>query len=99
VATPPGQGGVAIVRLSGPLAAEVLTRVTGRSEWDTHRLVLCWLGDPPVDQALAVLMRAPRSFTGEDVAELHVHGGSVVADAVVQLCLERGARLARPGEF
>jgi len=62
-------------------------------------MTLCWLGEPPVDQALGVVMRAPRSFTGEDVAELHVHGGSVVADSVVQLCLERGARLARPGEF
>lgn len=60
-------------------------------------MVLCWVGD--LDQALAVVMRAPRSFTGEDVAELHVHGGSVVADAVVELCLARGARLARPGEF
>lgn len=77
----------------------MLGLVTGRSAWESHRLVLCWLGDPPIDQALAVLMRAPRSFTGEDVAELHVHGGSVVAEAVVQLCLERGARLARPGEF
>ena len=105
-ATPPGEGGIAILRLSGPRAVEVLGAVfRGRvaaSAMASHRLYhgrLCRADGTALDDVLAVLMRAPRSYTGEDVAELHCHGGSCLLRAALDLCLAAGARLARPGEF
>jgi tRNA modification GTPase len=105
IATPPGPGGIGIVRVSGP-AAERLAgesfhrRVAGT--WQTHqlyhgRIVDC--GGVPIDDGLAVLMRAPRSYTGEDVLELHCHGSPVLLQRVLQALLQRGARPARAGEF
>jgi tRNA modification GTPase len=107
-ATPPGQGGVAILRISGPRAAEVLARVfRARSgepveAWPSHRLTLGTLAAPdgsPIDEAMAVLMRAPRSYTREDVAELHCHGGPWVVGEALRLAVAAGARTAEPGEF
>jgi len=105
-ATPPGEGGVGIVRLSGPRALELLaTAFRGRrpaAEMVSHHLYhgqLCRPDHAPLDEVLAVVMRAPRSYTGEDVVEVHCHGGSQILRSILDLFLAAGARLARPGEF
>ena len=104
IATAPGQGGVAIVRLSGPEAEGILMRVfrpAKKGELVSHMLTYGHVfdGDSDVDECMAVLMRAPRSYTREDVAEIQLHGGSFIAQKVVSLCLREGAELAAPGEF
>jgi tRNA modification GTPase len=98
-------GGVGIVRLSGP-AAEAIVRTivpTLPRSLPSHRLVLGEARDPAdgrvLDEILAVVMRGPRSYTGEDVAELHGHGGSASLQALLDATLAAGARLATPGEF
>ncbi len=101
-ATPPGEGAISIVRMSGPEARAIGQAVAPRANADSHRLVVVALRNSAgdlLDEGMKVEMHAPRSFTGEDVVELHVHGSRVVVDSVVQACLERGARLARGGEF
>ena len=105
-AVAPGQGSVAIVRLSGPAAEPIgrrLFRAPGCQAWESHRVLYGHVVDPAsgerVDEALLLLMRAPRSFTREDVVELHCHGGLVVVRRVLELVLAAGARLAGPGEF
>ena len=108
VATPPGEGGVAIVRLSGPdaerIAREIFLRSGGKDgALRSHTLHHGSIRDPNsgalVDEALAVLMRKPKSYTGEDVVEFHCHGGQLVTRRVLELALARGARNAEPGEF
>ncbi|QNI69317.1 tRNA uridine-5-carboxymethylaminomethyl(34) synthesis GTPase MnmE [Cyanobium sp. NS01] len=102
----PGQGSVAIVRISGPRAEAIgarLFRAPGSQVWDTHRVLYGHVVDPAtqerVDEALLLLMRAPRSFTRETVVELHCHGGLVPVQRVLELVLAAGARRAQPGEF
>lgn len=104
VATPAGVGGVGIVRISGPRAAEILASVTGRAPGAFRDRELTYAvvrdqGGVRIDDVLAVVMRGPRSFTGEDVAEIHGHGGSVNVARLLRAVLERGARQAEPGEF
>lgn len=102
----PQQGSVGIVRVSGPDAwpiARQLFRAPGRQPWESHRILYGTVRDPEsgeiADEALLLLMQAPRSYTREDVAEFHCHGGIAVVQQVLQLCLAAGARLAQPGEF
>jgi tRNA modification GTPase len=105
IATPAGVGAVAVIRVSGPGSSEVATRVfRGRSpeRWQSHRLYLGRFVDGEgreLDRGLAVIMRSPHSYTGEDVLELHSHGGSLVARRILGAVLCAGARCARPGEF
>lgn len=109
IATPPGEGGIGIVRLSGSQALEVGSRVfSPRSGADprrfsSHTVHLGHVIDPdtgaPIDEAYLVLLRAPRSFTGEEVVELHGHGGRVSLQAILNIVLRHGARPATPGEF
>lgn len=105
IATPPGTGGVAIVRVSGPDAEGVLCRAFRRAdrkpEWKSHEFVFGHIvrGEETVDEGMAVLMRAPRSYTREDVAELHCHGGETVTRMTLEAALAAGARPAEPGEF
>ncbi len=104
VATPPGRGGMAIVRVSGPQAARVLKKVfSPPRRMVSHRLYYGKFIHPstgrPIDTGLAVIMRAPHSYTGEDVVELHSHGGYMVPKRVLEACIKAGARLAEPGEF
>ncbi len=103
IATAPGRGGVGIVRISGPDAAATLQRlVPTRSEWESHKLYFSRILDLDanlVDESLAVLMRGPHSYTGEDVVELQVHGGPIILRRVLDAALGTGARIARPGEF
>ncbi|MEG4836803.1 tRNA uridine-5-carboxymethylaminomethyl(34) synthesis GTPase MnmE [Microcoleus sp. B9-D4] len=102
----PQQGSVGIVRVSGSAAlkiAETLFRAPGRQIWESHRILYGHIRRPKtqelVDEALLLIMKAPRSFTREDVVEFHCHGGIMAVQQVLQLCLEHGARLAQPGEF
>jgi tRNA modification GTPase len=102
----PQQGSVGIVRLSGSEAVAIARRLfhaPGNQPWDSHRILYGHVHDPKtqslVDEALLLLMLAPRSYTREDVVELHCHGGMMAVQQVLQLCLGQGARLAEPGEF
>ena len=99
IATAPGRGGVAVVRVSGPDAWSVAAKVTGRSlaAADAGRFFRARFAD--VDDGLMLVFRGPRSYTGEDAVELQGHGGSVAPRRVLEACLAAGARLARRGEF
>ncbi len=108
IATPIGSGGIAILRISGRDAEAIAGRVLSAKEelscWESHKLVLCRAhrADEPsrcLDRVLAVVMRAPKSYTGEDVVEIHCHGGFLVADRILKELLIAGARLAEGGEF
>src|SRR5215204_3306819 len=106
-ATAAGESGVSILRMSGPRAAQTLRQWfiprRSRCRWARHRLYFGDIRDPRsgdlIDQRLAVLMRAPRTYTGEDVAEVHCHGSPAVVQEVLELAREAGVRLAYPGEF
>jgi tRNA modification GTPase len=105
IATPPGEGGIGIVRLSGPDALAILQQIFKpfrKGPWHPYRMRYGYVIDAhgaPVDEALGVYMRGPRSFTAEDVAEISCHGGPLVVSQVLALALGRGARAAAPGEF
>lgn len=105
-ATPPGEGGVGIVRLSGPQSESLLAKAfhgrTTPAAMASHHLYhghLCRSDGTPIDEVLAVIMRAPHSYTGDDVVEVHCHGGSQLLRCILDLFLSAGARLAHPGEF
>ena len=101
IATPPGRGGIGIVRLSGPQTRTIAKDVLGRLPRPRHatHAKFCDASGQPIDQGLALFFPAPHSFTGEDVLELHGHGGPMVLDMLLERALGLGARLARPGEF
>src|SRR6201996_7458115 len=100
-ATPPGRGGVGIVRLSGPKVPEYAAIVLGELPAPRRATFARFLDahQEPIDAGLALFFPAPHSYTGEHVLELHGHGGPVVVEAVVARLLELGARRAHPGEF
>lgn len=100
-ATPPGRGGIGIVRISGTGVPDIARAVLGglpTARVATLRSFLDVRGEP-IDEGIALYFPAPHSFTGEHVLELHGHGGAVVLDLLVRRCLELGARAAQPGEF
>ena len=105
IATAPGRGGVAVVRISGPDAFRVAAAVCGRrvESAQAGRFFHSTFRDPacgsPLDDGLLLVFAAPRSYTGEDVVELQGHGGSVAPRRVLEACLAAGARLACRGEF
>ena len=105
IATPPGEGGIAIVRISGAHAGEFLRaafRPAHKGEMKHGQMRYGTLTDPtgaPIDEVMAVFFRAPRSYTREDVAEIHLHGGTMCARAAMERLLSLGARAAEPGEF
>lgn len=105
IATAQGEGGIAIVRVSGPGALQALEAVFARQprpgSWQPNRLYYGHMMERGrrVDEAMAVYMAAPRSYTREDVCELHVHGGRYAAEKALQLVLNQGVRAAEPGEF
>jgi tRNA modification GTPase len=101
LATAPGVGAIAVIRLSGPQASAIARTLTGRAP-QPRRAVLRALHDASgatLDRCLVLFFPAPGSFTGEDVVELHCHGGRVVSDAVLAAVYALGARPAEPGEF
>jgi tRNA modification GTPase len=100
-ATPPGRGGIGIVRVSGAKTRAIAAEMLGTLPPARHATVAVFAGAGglTIDVGLALFFPAPNSFTGEDVLELHGHGGPVVMDLLVARAVELGARLARPGEF
>ena len=99
-ATPPGTGGVAVVRLSGPAAEDICTRMTG-SLPPPRKAAFAHIADAAgqeVDRGLVISFPAPNSFTGEAVVELHCHGGPLLVSAVIKAAIELGARHALPGD-
>jgi tRNA modification GTPase len=101
IATPSGRGGIGILRVSGAGTRNISVAMLGKLPAPRHALFTHFLdaAGQPLDQGLALFFPAPHSFTGEDVLELHGHGGPVVLDMLLQRALELGARVARPGEF
>ena len=109
ISTPPGEGGIAIIRLSGNEVIEKAAQIfkPRRDEIDIRKkegysLTLGWIIDADgetVDEVLLALMRAPRSYTGEDVIEIHCHGGILPARRCLEAVLHQGVRIAEPGEF
>ena len=101
IATPPGRGGVGMVRVSGQSLATMAAAICGkplRPRVAQHTRFLD-VADQIIDDGLALFFAAPASFTGEDVLELHAHGSPMVLQALVRRCVELGARHAEPGEF
>ncbi len=102
IATPAGRGAIGVVRVSGPLVRELAQRVLGTRAAPRGALIsraFATRAALPLDEGLALYFPAPHSYTGEDVLELHGHGGPVVLQQVLRACLDAGARLAEPGEF
>jgi tRNA modification GTPase len=107
ISTPMGEGGIAIIRVSGdeaiPLVDKVYRGKKKLSTVDSHTIHYGWIIDPntgeKIDEAMVSVMKAPKTFTKEDVVEVNVHGGIVSVNRVLQLILDAGARLAEPGEF
>lgn len=107
IATPPGAGGIGIVRISGPQAKHLLARMflplSPRFEnfrpWTLHRGRVLDERSEPLDDVLVVFMPGPRTFTGEDTAEIHCHGGPLIVQSVLENALRLGAQQAGRGEF
>lgn len=100
LATAPGQGGVGIIRVSGPAALVIAQQIARREPRPRYaHYGPFWSGEQALDQGLTLFFPGPHSFTGEDVLELQGHGGPVVMDLLLKACLAAGARQARPGEF
>jgi tRNA modification GTPase len=101
IATPPGRGGIGIIRISGPQTKTIAQTVLGvvpQPRFATHTVFLDQ-DNTAIDDGIALFFPHPNSFTGEDVLELHGHGGPIVQDCLLRRVLQCGARLARPGEF
>lgn len=108
ISTPPGEGGIGIVRLSGDEALKIADKVYKMSDkmlsdQPSHTIHYGNIYDPKtnlkVDEVMVTVMRAPKTYTREDVIEINTHGGILVTNKVLQLLLANGARLAEPGEF
>lgn len=107
ISTPAGVGGIAVARISGPKAIEIVASVwQGKDimQCPGHTAHLGLIIDPaspsaPLDQAVATIFRSPASFTGEDVVELSVHGSTFIQSQLINLLIRQGARMAEPGEF
>src|SRR6188508_178999 len=103
IATPPGRGGIGVVRLSGPAAAKIACTLTGREGFEPRHATLTHVyaagGTAKIDQAVVTHFPAPHSYTGDEVVEVSAHGSPVVLDAIVRAAAAAGARLANPGEF
>ncbi|GAI34770.1 unnamed protein product, partial [marine sediment metagenome] len=107
IATPIGIGGIGIIRISGHNAEDIARKIfRSKSQiksFDSFRLYLGHIIDPesnlPIDEVLLSIMRAPFSYTREDVVEVNSHSGYTILSHILQIILRTGARLARPGEF
>ncbi len=101
IATPPGRGAIGVVRVSGPQTESIARELLGRTPPPRHAGFRRFLGadGEVLDEGVALLFKAPASFTGEDVLELYAHGSPVVLDRLVARAVELGARPAGPGEF
>ena len=101
-ATPPGQGGIGIVRISGPDALSIAKQITAKKEVTPRTAIYAKFYDAKqeiLDEGLLLYFPAPHSFTGDDVIECQLHGSPVILDLLLETVTGLGARLARPGEF
>lgn len=104
VATPPGEGGIAVIRIAGNDALAVANRIFSGPilKYESHTVhfgKILDLEGNVIDEGLAVVMKNPRSYTGEDTVEIHCHGGALITRKVLDAALRAGARAALPGEF
>ncbi|KGP63782.1 tRNA modification GTPase MnmE [Legionella norrlandica] len=102
IATPPGRGGVGIVRISGPNAYSIALKLNGNKVLQPRFATFCSFYNSDneiIDQGIAIYFKAPHSFTGEDIVEIQAHGSPVVLDLLIKESVACGARLAKPGEF
>ena len=101
IATPAGSGGIGIVRISGPKAAQIAKKISTDKLIPRHALFTGFKNNlgKTIDHGILLYFKAPNSFTGEDVIELQAHGGSALLDALLKTCCNFGARVANPGEF
>lgn len=108
ISTPPGEGGISIVRLSGSQSLAIADRLYKMghkklAEQPTHTIHYGHIYDPTsdemLDEVMVTVMRAPKTYTREDIVEINTHGGIIASNAVLQAALRQGARLAEPGEF
>ena len=101
IATPPGRGGIGIVRVSGSALAPLIEAIAGRVLEPRHATHVAFRDaqGTAIDEGLALYFPRPHSYTGEDVVEFHGHGGPAVMRLLLARCVELGARLAEPGEF
>lgn len=106
ICTPVGEGGIGVIRISGDQGGRIAAKIFNNKPdggFESHRFYYGSIIDPDdgmvLDEVLIVLMQSPRSYTREDVLEIHCHGGSQVVQRVLALVLRQGARLADPGEF
>jgi len=109
IATPPGPGGIGVIRISGPRARHILDKLfvprykKVPQVYESHRMYYGWIVDPvnsiPTDEVLVVFMRAPNTYTREDVVEIQCHGSFIVLQEILSSIIAHGGRLAEPGEF
>ncbi|CCI86818.1 tRNA uridine-5-carboxymethylaminomethyl(34) synthesis GTPase MnmE [Lactobacillus gigeriorum] len=106
ISTPIGEGGISIVRMSGEEAVQIANRVFKGKDLEkvpSHTIHYGYIVDPAndsmIDEAMVTVLRAPKTFTREDIVEINCHGGIVVTNHILQLLLANGARMADPGEF
>lgn len=103
IATPAGRGGIGVVRIAGPSAVEVVSRLSGISALEPRRATFTRFTNPAdhvvIDHVVVTWFQAPHSYTGDEVVEVSAHGSPWVLQHIVELVCERGARLAEPGEF
>lgn len=108
IATPPGTGGVAVIRISGNKSFETISKIFTRKidekkeiNFEGNKIYHGWIvyNEEPVDEVLLLAFKAPKSYTGENVVEIHCHGGMNIAKKILSICLDSGARNAEPGEF
>ena len=101
IATPPGRGGLGVVRISGPASAHIAAALTGRDGFEARHATFARLSADggAADHVIITHFPGPHSYTGEDVVEISAHGSPVLLRAIVQSAMAHGARLAEPGEF
>ncbi len=104
LSTPPGRGAIAIIRLSGGYTQKIVEKLTGKALPEPRQAALRVLSDPetgdPIDSGLVLFFKAPHSYTSEDMAELHIHGGVAIVDCILEVLSRfEGLRPAEPGEF
>ena len=102
IATPPGTGGVAVIRISGPRATQIATQLTHKKNFQPNTIIptgIYTAAGQELDRGVVSYFKAPRSYTGEDIIELNCHGSYFLAQQILEECFKAGARLATAGEF
>ena len=101
ISTPIATGGVGVIRISGEKSFEIARKISNKEEFEPNYITHAWIldGDKKVDEVLILPFKAPKSYTGEDVIEIHCHGGVNIVKKILELTFKNGARHAEKGEF